>query len=245
MPLRGAACGGVPARAGSRPAAGTADRDGHEPRSPSSKPSARPPARWPTGSRRGAGSSPHRGGLGRPWPPRSARQRCGRVRQTGSSPRSRCPHAPPARAPATTARRRPPILRGWSQNPHGRRVRQKRLDQIRRSVGHVLAVVENQQPDSAFQCGGHTVIQALPRLLGDAQHHPDRRPRPIRKLRRRKGTRRPGAPQPRSPGQAYRPRPPRSTSPTDEPSAPLGPRQFCFASDEARSLRAQVSRCRV
>ena len=37
------------------------------------------------------------------------------------------------------------------QHPHRRRVRQDRLDQIRRSVAHVLAVVEHQQPDSAFQ----------------------------------------------------------------------------------------------
>ena len=56
------------------------------------------------------------------------------------------------------------------QNPHRRRVRQDRLDQIRRSVTHVLAVVEHQQPHPALQRGGHTLSHGLTRLLSDTQH---------------------------------------------------------------------------
>ena len=44
------------------------------------------------------------------------------------------------------------------------------LDQISGGVAHVFAVVEHQQPHSALQRGGHTVGQALARLLCDAQH---------------------------------------------------------------------------
>ncbi|MDT5282159.1 MAG: hypothetical protein QOJ20_3354 [Mycobacterium sp.] len=58
MPPRGAVCGGVAGRAVSRPAAGTAGADVHAPRSPSSTPSGRPPARWPTESRQGEHRSP-------------------------------------------------------------------------------------------------------------------------------------------------------------------------------------------
>ena len=112
-PPRGAACGGVPGRAVTRPAAGTGDRDDHAPRWRSSTPSARPPTRWPTGSRRGGGRSPPPRPPRRPWPSRSAAPHCGRVRRTGSPRPSRFPRRRPARAPATTARRRPPILRGW------------------------------------------------------------------------------------------------------------------------------------
>ena len=64
----------------------------------------------------------------------------------------------------------PPILRRRSPTPApSPSGREDRLDQIARSVAHVLAVVEHQQPDPAFQCGGHTVCQALARLLGDAR----------------------------------------------------------------------------
>ena len=171
MPPRGAACGGVPARAGTRPAAGTGDRDDHGPHWPSSTPSARPPTRWPAVSRRGVGRSPPPRRPHQPWPSRSARQHCGRVRQTGPPPQSRCPPAPPARAPATTARRRPPVLRGWSPRTvtvaECARIASTRS---RRSVAHVLAVVEHQQPHPALQRGGHTLAHGLARLLGDAQH---------------------------------------------------------------------------
>ena len=81
-PPRGAASGGVPARAGSRPAAGTADRDDHAPRWRSSTPSARPPTRSPAGipSRRRQISTTAPASSA--WPSRSAGPRSGRVRRT-------------------------------------------------------------------------------------------------------------------------------------------------------------------
>ena len=48
------------------------------------------------------------------------------------------------------------------QDPHRRRVRQDRLDQIGGGVEHVLAVVEHQQPDPALQRGGHDSLTLLP-----------------------------------------------------------------------------------
>ena len=39
-----------------------------------------------------------------------------------------------------------------------------------RGVAHVLAVVEHQQPDPAFQRGGHALGHGLPRLLSNAEH---------------------------------------------------------------------------
>ena len=81
-PPRGAACGGVPARAVIRPAAGTGDRDDHGPRWPSSTPSARPPTRWPAVSRRGVGRSPPPRPPHQLWPSRSAGPHSGRVRRT-------------------------------------------------------------------------------------------------------------------------------------------------------------------
>ena len=139
------------------------------------------------------------------------------------------------------------------QHPHRRRVRQDRLDQIRRSVTHVLAVVEHQQPHPAFQCGGHTVSHALPRLLGDAQHRRGRvghrrrigdrgqleQPDAVRELVgqvRRDFGRQAGLADPAHPGQRHQPM-------SLQRLLHLG--QFCCASDEARRLRAQVSRCRV
>ncbi len=108
-----------------------------------------------------------------------------------------------------------------------------RLDQIGGSVEHVLAVVEHQQPDSALQRGGHRLGHALARLLGDAQHRRDRvghrrgigdrgqleKPDTIRKFI--------GQPcrRPRAPAGSCRPRPPRSTSTTDEPSPRLAARR--------------------
>ncbi len=139
------------------------------------------------------------------------------------------------------------------QHPHRRRVRQNRLDQIRRSVTHVLAVVEHQQPDPALQRGGHTVSQALARLLGDAQHRGHRighrrrigdrgqleQPDTVRELigqARRNFGRQAGLTDPAHPGQRHQPM-------SLQRLLHLG--QFCFASDEARRWRAQVSRCRV
>jgi hypothetical protein len=54
---RGAAFGGVPARAATRPAAGIGDLDDLVPRWRSSTPSTRRPVRWPRESRRGADKS--------------------------------------------------------------------------------------------------------------------------------------------------------------------------------------------
>ena len=102
-----------------------------------------------------------------------------------------------------------------------------------RRVEHVLAVVEHQQPDSALQRGGHRLAHALARLLGDAQHRRHRvghrrrigdrgqleKPDPVGEF----------IGQPRrdlqSPGGSCRPRLPRSTSPTDEPSPRLAARR--------------------
>ena len=113
LPPRGAASGGAPDRAASRPAAGTGRRDGHAARRPSSTPSATPPARSPAGSRRVAGRSP---------PPRrrvrAARVEVGRQRPGPLDEQRRTPLSPhrsvrPATAPATAARRRPAGPRGW------------------------------------------------------------------------------------------------------------------------------------
>ena len=49
-------------------------------------------------------------------------------------------------------------------------MREDGFDQVGGSVEHVLAVVENQQPDPALQRGGHRLTHGLTRLLGDAQH---------------------------------------------------------------------------
>ena len=50
------------------------------------------------------------------------------------------------------------------------RGRQDGLDQIGGGVQHVFAVVEDQQPYSALQGGGHALGHAAAGLLGDAQH---------------------------------------------------------------------------
>jgi hypothetical protein len=56
------------------------------------------------------------------------------------------------------------------KNPHGRRGRENRRNQVRRGIEDVLAIVEHQQPDPALQRGGHRLAHALARLLGNAQH---------------------------------------------------------------------------
>ena len=78
MPPRGAAFGGVPGRAATRPAAGTGDRDDRAPRRRSSTPSARPPTRSPTECRRGADKSPP------PRPTHQLRQREARGHAVGA-----------------------------------------------------------------------------------------------------------------------------------------------------------------
>ena len=88
-PPRGAAFGGVPGRAGSRPAAGTADRDDHAPRWRSSTPSARPPTRWLTGCRRVCGRFPRQRPPRRAGPARSPTRHCGHGRGKGSRRRIR------------------------------------------------------------------------------------------------------------------------------------------------------------
>ena len=78
----------------------------------SSTPSARPPTRWPTGSRRVCGRSPPRARLvGLVIEKRD--QRSERVRRTASPQENRCPPPRPARAPATTAHGMTPDRRGW------------------------------------------------------------------------------------------------------------------------------------
>ena len=233
-PPRGAACGGAPGRAVTRPAAGTGHRDDHAPRWRSSTPSAKPPTRSPTESRPGAGRSPPPRPPHQLWPSRSAepqlrarstnRLHCGRVDSRRDIQRGHRPHLLVGD---------PQSFAAGGHDSHRRRLREDRLDQIGGGVKHVLAVVEHQQPDPALQRGGHRLAHGLAWLLGDAQHRRHRVGH-----RRRIGDRRqfenPDAVgkfigQSRcdleSPGGSCRPRPPRSTSPTDEPSPPLAPRR--------------------
>ena len=90
-PPHDAACDAAAGPAASRPATGTADRDGHGPPSRSSTPSVRRPTRWPTESHRGDDKSPPRLPPRRPCLSRSAALSCGRVRQTDSPRQSRFP----------------------------------------------------------------------------------------------------------------------------------------------------------
>ena len=48
-------------------------------------------------------------------------------------------------------------------------MREDGLDQIARGVAHVLAIVDDQQADSAVERRGHRLAHALAGLLGDAQ----------------------------------------------------------------------------
>ncbi len=134
--LRGAAFGDVPVRGVTRPAAGTADRDGHAPRPRSSTPSAMPPARRPTGCRRDDRRFP------RP------RRLVGRkaLRDTASTldeqvdgridvQRSHPPHLLIGDPESFTA---------GGQDLHRRRLAENGFDQIRRGIEDVLAVVEHQ-----------------------------------------------------------------------------------------------------
>ncbi len=105
------------------------------------------------------------------WPSRSAAQRSGRVRRTGSPPQSRFPRRRPARAPATTARRRPRVLRGWW--PGLVTVAEcARMASIRSAAASSTCsqLSNTNSRDPALQRGGHRLAHALARLLGDAQH---------------------------------------------------------------------------
>ena len=226
-PPRGAASGGVPVRAASRPAAGTGDQDDHAPRlavidaireAANSMANGIPSRRRQISTTAAASSAVgHR---------EAAAPHLGRVRRTGSPPPSRFP--PPTSSEGTghtCSSATPSPSRLVARIRHRRRLREDGLDQIGGGVEHVLAVVEHQQPDPALQRGGHRLAHGLARLLGDAQHRRHRVGH-----RRRIGDRRQfenpdtvgkfiGQPRRdlRSPGGSCRPRPPRSTSPTDEP----------------------------
>ena len=253
-PPRGAACGGVPARAASRPAAGTADRDDHAPRSPSSTPSARPPTRWPAVSRRGAGRSPPPRRPHQPWPPRSARQRCGRVRQTGSPPRSRCPHRTSSEGTSHNCSSATPnpsrLVANTRTVAECARIASTRSAAASRTCSQLSNTNNRTRPSNAAATLSAT---ALARLLGDAQHRGHRvghrrrigdrgqfeQPDAVRELvgqPRRDFGRQAGLADPAHPGQRHQPM-------SLQRLLHLG--QFCLASDEARRLRAQVSRCRV
>ena len=99
------------------------------------------------------------------------------------------------------------------------------LDQVGRGVAHVLAVVEHQQPDPAFQRGGHALGHGLARLLGNAQHRGHRighrrrigdrrqfeKPNTVREFIGQIGR------DLQRPAWSCRPHLPRSRSPADEP----------------------------
>ena len=206
-----------------RPAAGTDDRDDHAPRWRSSTPSARPPTRWPTGSRRGGGRSPPPRPPRQRRPPRSAAQRL-RARSTNRATAAESMPAPTSSEGTghSCSSATPSPSRLVARNLHGRRVREDGLDQIGGGVEHVLAVVEHQQPDPALQRGGHALAHALAGLLGDAQHRRHRvghrrrigdrgqleKPDPVREFigqPRRDFQRQPGLADPAHPGQRHQP----------------------------------------
>ncbi len=133
-PRRGAGCDGVPGRAASRPAAGTADPDDHAPRSRSSTPSARPPTRWLTGCRRVCGRFPPQRPPRRAGPARSPTPHLGTVDEKV--------HGGGFGSRADVQRRDTPQLffadpqsfAAGRENRYGRRGGEDRLDQIRDTV---------------------------------------------------------------------------------------------------------------
>jgi hypothetical protein len=147
----------------------------------------------------------------------------------------------------------PQSLAAGGQDPHGRRLREDGLDEIGCGLPDVFAVVDHQQPDPAFQRGGHRLADALARLLGDAQHpchgvgHRRRighrrqleKPDAVRKFigqPRRDLGRQASLADPTHPGQR------------DEPMGAqrrLHVGDFGLAPDEAGGLRAQVSRSHI
>ena len=171
MPPRGAASGGAPGRAVTRPAAGTADRDDHGPRPPSSTPSARPPTRSPTGSRRGDGRSPP------PRPPHRRGQREARRHALGAFDEQIHCGRVDSRADIQRGHR-PQLLVGdpqpfaaGGQNLHRRRLREDRPRPDPRRRRRTCSQLSNTNSrDPALQRGGHRLAHGLARLLGDAQH---------------------------------------------------------------------------
>ena len=237
-----------------RPAAGTADRDDHAPRPRSSTPSARPPARWPTGSRRGAGRSPPPRPPHQRRPPRSAAKRLERVRRTRPPRQSRCPRRRPARAPATAARRRLRVLRGWW--PRSWYVAEAaRMASIRSAAASsTCSQLSNTSSRTLPSNAAATALgHALAGLLGDAQHRGHRvghrrrigdrgqleKPDPVGKFigqPRRDLQRQPGLADPTHPGQRDQP----MSLHRGLQLADLG-----LAPDEARGRRPQVPRTRI
>ncbi len=56
------------------------------------------------------------------------------------------------------------------QDLHRAGARQDRLDELRRRIEDVLAVVEYEQSNSVFECDGNRLRQCHARLLSDTQH---------------------------------------------------------------------------
>ena len=162
--------GGVPVRAAIRPAAGTADRDGRGPRSPY--------RRHPRGRQLDGQGYPVKAAAD--FHHRARLIRCGHREARGDALGAFDEQIDCRRVDSIAdiqRGHRPHLFLGDSeslstggQDPHGRRLRDDRLDLVGDSVEHVFAVIENQQPDSAFQCGGHRLGYGLAGLLVDAQH---------------------------------------------------------------------------
>ena len=179
----GAASDGVPTHVAIQPTSGSDHRADLLARLPTWTAFARRPTRSPVGSHRGAGRprSPVR--LPRPvWRQVAHGQRALDEQRRGAGAAPRCR----VRAPATVVRRRPAILRGWSQGLYRRRVGQdgSRLCR-RRHPGHVRScrtpVVAIGPPMPRRRCPQHSYPAAE---LSPARSRRLRVPRQGRRPRR-------------------------------------------------------------
>ena len=188
-----------------RSAAGTARRDGRRSRPGPSSPPAPPPARWPTGSRPGAGRSPPPPGVAA-----SSSTKSGPTAWARSTNSTTASLAPPCPRPADrqrpqrpqTAPREPQALPAGGQDPHPRRPGQDRLGQLGGRVEQMLTVVQHHQQLAGAQEIDDRLRQ---RVICWPLHHPQRRRRPPGPTRRRwprrparTATRRPRTPGPDS-----------------------------------------------
>ena len=125
-------------------------------------PSARPPTRSPTGSRRGDDTRPRRRSAPQPMRPHPCSARVRRITAR--------PHRHPATAPATTARRRRQFPRGWwprlSRSPRPRGSPRPNPRRCRRRAHSCRTPIAA----TALQGRGHRVADALAGLLSDSQH---------------------------------------------------------------------------
>ena len=222
---------------------------------PSSTPSARPPTRWPTGSRRGGGRSPPPRRPHQPWPARSAGPRCGRVRRTAPPPRSRCPHRTSSEGTGHNCSSATPnpsrLVANIRTVAECARIASTRSAAASRTCSQLSNTNNRTLPSNA--AATLTRLTALARLLGDAQHRGHRvghrrriadrgqfeKPDAVRELvgqPRRDFGRQAGLADPAHPGQRHQPM-------SLHRLLHLG--QFGFAPDEARRWRPQVSRCRI